>query len=164
MASEIPETLRPIAWIAGIWESKNGTGYYPTISDFSYNDKIEFRQCGKQPLFAYTGSSSHPERGNPMHLESGFLRAHAGTSTVSFMVAHNFGLTTVEEGCWDQSSISLKSTSIGRMSDAKEPQVLSVERIFRLVDENTLEQELSMATSNTPDSTKHLKATYTRKQ
>lgn len=91
MASEINEILRPIAWIAGIWESKNGAGNYPTISDFSYNDIIEFRLCGKQPLFAYTGSSSHPERGNPMHLESGFLRAHPASSSVSFMVAHNFG-------------------------------------------------------------------------
>lgn len=90
MANEIPESLQSIAWIAGIWESKDGVGYFPTISNFSYNDTIEFRVCGKQPLFAYTGSSSHPDRGNPMHLESGFLRAH-GENSFSFMVAHNFG-------------------------------------------------------------------------
>lgn len=90
MASEIPELLQPIAWIAGIWESKDGAGHFPTISNFSYNDVIEFRFCGKQPVIAYTGSSSHPERGNPMHLESGFLRGHANKS-LSFMVAHNFG-------------------------------------------------------------------------
>lgn len=91
MTSEIPELLQPIAWIAGTWESKNGAGYYPTISNFSYNDLIEFRFCGKQPVIAFTGSSSHPERGNPMHLESGFLRRQSDNK-VSFMVAHNFGI------------------------------------------------------------------------
>lgn len=90
MPNDIPESLQSIAWIAGTWESKNGVGYFPTISNFSYNDNIEFRYCGKQPLLAYTGSSSHPERGNPMHLESGFLRGH-GDNSFSFMVAHNFG-------------------------------------------------------------------------
>lgn len=78
-----------VEWIAGIWESKNGAGRFPTISDFSYNDVLEFRFCGSQVL-AYTGSSSHTERGNPMHLESGFLRVHANQS-LSFMLAHNFG-------------------------------------------------------------------------
>lgn len=99
MASEIPESLQHIAWIAGIWESKNGVGYFPTISNFSYNDVIEFRFCGKQPVMAYTASSSHPERGNPMHLESGFLRA-GGEKSLSFMVAHNFG------NQWERRSIS----------------------------------------------------------
>lgn len=93
------------------------------------------------------------------------------------------GLTTVEEGSVDNNVISLKSTNIGRMNGGKDPQVLQVrnasiqlsvssshlytifqvERAFRLIDENTLEQELSMATSNTPTLTKHLKATYIRK-
>lgn len=95
MTSEISESLQSIAWIAGTWESKNGVGYFPTITNFSYNDVIEFRFCGKQPVLAYTGSSSHPERGNPMHLESGFLRAHVDKS-LSFMVAHNFGKKTFD--------------------------------------------------------------------
>jgi len=162
MASDIPELLRPIAWLIGNWESKNGAGYFPTISNFNYNDIMEFRLCGKQPSLAYTGSSSHPEKGNPMHLESGFLRAR-GENLFSFMVAHNFGLTTLEEGSLNNQVVLLKSTSIGRMSEAKDPQVLQIERKFIFIDENTVEQEISMATSNTPILTKHLTATYIRK-
>lgn len=90
MASEISEVLEPVAWIAGTWECKNGAGQFPTMSPFYYNDVIEFRACGKQPVLAYTGSSSHLASGNPMHLESGFLRVH-GNKSLSFMVAHNFG-------------------------------------------------------------------------
>ncbi|KAJ6634665.1 Peroxynitrite isomerase THAP4 [Pseudolycoriella hygida] len=162
MCSDIPEILQGVGWIAGVWESTNGSGKFPTISEFSYNDHIEFVLCGKQPVLAYTGSSSHPERGNPMHLERGFLRARADKS-LSFMVAHNFGLTTIEEGSVNNGVITLKSTNIGRMADAKDPQVTQIERSFRLVDNNTLEQELSMATSTTPVLSKHLKATYKRK-
>ncbi len=98
MTSDIPAIIQPIAWIVGIWESKDGAGHFPTISDFSYNDSIEFRLCGKQPVVAYTGSSSHPERSNPMHLESGFLRAHPDKS-LSFLVAHNFGNFHVKLDC-----------------------------------------------------------------
>lgn len=90
MEGEIPELLKPISWLIGVWESSDGAGHFPTIKDFRYNDVIEFRQCGGQPLLAYTGRSSHPEKGSPMHLESGFLRSR-GNSDLSFMVAHNFG-------------------------------------------------------------------------
>jgi len=162
MEGEIPELLKPISWLVGTWETKTGVGYYPTISNFGYHETVEFRYCGKQPLLAYSGSSSHPERGNPMHLESGFLRSRDGDS-LAFMVAHNFGLATVEEGSVKDRIIVLKSTSVGRMTGAKDPCVIEIERKFTLVDENTLIQELSMATSNTTKLTEHLKATYTRK-
>lgn len=39
------------------------------------------------------------------------------------------GLATVEEGLVNGSIISLKSTSVGRMSNAKDPQVLQVRTI-----------------------------------
>jgi len=145
MEGEIPEMLKPISWLVGVWESKTGTGGFPNLSDFKYNEKVEFSYCGKQPLLAYSGSSSHPERGNPMHLERGFLRAR-GEKSLSFMVAHNFGLATVEEGTVNDRVIVFKSSSVGRMAGAKDPSVLEIERTIKLIDENTLEQELSMAT------------------
>lgn len=39
------------------------------------------------------------------------------------------GLVTVEEGTVDNEIISLKSTSIGRMSGAKDPQVTQVKNV-----------------------------------
>jgi len=94
MEGEIPVLLKPISWIIGTWECKNASGRFPTIQDFSYNEVLEFRLCGQQPLLAYSSWSSHPVKNNPMHLESGFLRA-TGDGKMSFMVAHNFGMHTL---------------------------------------------------------------------
>jgi hypothetical protein len=86
--------IQPLSWLVGRWSSKDGVGYYPTISnDFRYNDVMEFGLCGAQPLLSYSSSTTHPEKGNLMHLESGFLRSR-GPGLVSFMVAHNFGKYT----------------------------------------------------------------------
>lgn len=90
MEGDIPELLRPVSWLIGKWVSKNAIGKFPTIKDFSYNENLEFRRCGMQPLLSYTTTTTHPEKGNLMHLESGFLRLR-GDGQVSFMVAHNFG-------------------------------------------------------------------------
>ncbi|CAL8110580.1 unnamed protein product [Orchesella dallaii] len=160
-AGDMPELLRPIAWIIGKWVSKEGSGKYPTIKDFRYNETLEFRRCGMQPLVSYSGSSSHIEKGNPMHLENGFLRSR-GNGQVSFMVAHNFGLTTLEEGEINGKEMQLKSQSISRMTGAKDPSVTEIDRVFTLTDENTLVQKLSMRTSTTTVMTEHLVVTYTR--
>ena len=82
--------LGPLSWIIGTWESVEASGQFPTIQDFQYKETLEFRPVGLQPLLIYSGKSSHPEKGNPMHNESGYLRIR-GDKELSFMVAHNFG-------------------------------------------------------------------------
>jgi len=161
MEGDIPDLLRPISWIIGKWVSTNASGKFPTIKDFNYNETIDFRRCGMQPLVSYSGATSHPEKGNPMHLENGFLRAR-GNGQVSFMVAHNFGLTSLEEGTVQGNEIKLKSKSISRMSGAKDPEVLEIERVFTLMENNTLIQKTFMRTSTTGELTEHLVATYTK--
>jgi hypothetical protein len=94
MEGEIPALLKSFSWLLGRWECADALGKFPTIKDFHYKDVLEFRQCGGQPLMAYSSFTKHPEKGNPMHLESGFLRAK-GNNDLSFMVAHNFGNYTV---------------------------------------------------------------------
>lgn len=91
MEGELPELLRPLSWIIGKWTSKDGTGKFPTIKEFGYHEVVEFNRCGMQPLVSYSARTRHPEKGNPMHLENGFLRGRPN-GQVSFMVAHNFGL------------------------------------------------------------------------
>lgn len=156
-AKDINPALKPISWLIGKWKSTSAKGTYPTIDPFEYCEEIEFTSIG-QPMLNYSSVTWHPENKNPMHLESGFLRIKPGTGDVAFMVAHNFGLTTIEEGTVDGKEVKLKSTEISRMSFAKEPAVCSVERTIKLHDD-CLHISVLMQTSKS-DLTQHLNATY----
>lgn len=126
-AEEIHEALKPLAWLEGVWIAKNtGEGKFPTIKSFNFCEEISFSSIG-QPMFNYTGQSWHPEKKKPMHREVGFLKIIPGSNKISLVLAHNFGLTTIEEGQVEANEIKLKSTSIARISEGcKEPAVLRV--------------------------------------
>lgn len=154
------EALKPLAWLEGTWRAEStGEGKFPTIKSFNFSEEINFSSIG-QPMLNYVGQSWHPEKKKPMHREVGFLKIIRGTKNVSLVLAHNFGLTTVEEGQLDGNEITLKSTGITRMSEGcKDPAVLQIEREFRLVG-SQLEQILRMATTNVPEITEHIRTVY----
>ncbi|KAE8749886.1 hypothetical protein FOCC_FOCC003355 [Frankliniella occidentalis] len=156
----VNEAIKPLLWLLGKWESSEGNGSFPSISPFKYGERIEFYSLG-QPMVNYSSFTWHLEKKNPMHLESGFLRINPGTQQVAFMLAHNFGLTTVEEGEVVDHKITLTSKSVSRMSWAKGPSVTKISRNFSLIDDNTLEQVVFMETANTP-LCEHLKIVYNR--
>ncbi|KAL0852873.1 hypothetical protein ABMA27_012666 [Loxostege sticticalis] len=160
MEGGIHEALKPVSWLAGRWTTKEGKGIYPNINDFQYHEELEF-SCIGQPMFNYMSKSSNPETQAPMHQERGFLRIKPGTNELAFMVGHNFGLTSLEEGKFDpdKKEIVLETVNVTRMSFAKPPHVKKFKRIIRLVDEDTLEITLHMETDATP-LTEHLKAVY----
>lgn len=83
-----------------------------------------------------------------MHNESGYLRFNSENNKIALMTSQNVGISTVEEGTVNGKQISLISTSIGRMSFAKDPAVTEIKRIFTLKDENTLEYRMELGTSN----------------
>lgn len=156
----IHEALKPISWLAGRWFTEEGRGYYPKIPDFKFHDEMEF-VCIGQPMFNYTSTSRHPEKQTPMHQERGFLRIKPGTNELAFMVSHNFGLTSLEEGeCnVETKDIVLETLNVARMSFSKAPHVTKFKRIFKLLSLDALEVTLFMETENTP-LTEHLKAVY----
>lgn len=154
------KALESLAWLEGTWRTDNhGSGNYPTIKDFKYYEEISFAHIG-QPMFNYTArsySSSEPLK--PMAQSTGFLKVKPETNKVFFILAHNFGLTSIEEGELINDTIHLNSTDISRMKGAKPPQVTQTRREFKL-DGNNLEHVFYMATSNTPVLTEHLRAKY----
>lgn len=89
--------IQPLEWLIGKWKSVQAEGAYPSVKPFTYEEEIEFISLG-QPMLNYVSTSWHATNLNPMHLESGYLRIKPGTKDVSFVVAHNFGLTSIEEG------------------------------------------------------------------
>ena len=71
------------------------------------------------------------------------------------------GITSIEEGSVDGTNLALSSTSISRISFAKEPAVTKLKRSIKLLDEETIEQIIFMETSKTALS-KHLEIRYTK--
>lgn len=151
------EAIKPISWLIGKWLSVSAKGQYPTIKPFEYCEEMEFSFIG-QPMLNYSSKTWLPEKKRPMHLESGFLRIKPGTNQVSFMIAHNFGLNSLEEGEATDCEMKIKSSEISRMSFAKEPAVCKIERHYKL-NNDILELVVFMETQNTP-LTEHLRVIY----
>lgn len=147
--------LKPLEFLVGKWVSVSAEGHFPTIQDFSYSEELTIEEIG-QPVLNFKAISRMNER--PMHLESGFFRIVPGTDEVSTLMAHNFGITVVEEGIVNGNTINLDSKEISRMATAKEPKVTQIRRTIKLVD-GQLEISTDMATVNTP-LTNHLKVIY----
>ncbi|KAJ8934466.1 hypothetical protein NQ314_013341 [Rhamnusium bicolor] len=157
-AGPVHESLDPLRWIIGKWRSTSADGFSPTIEPFTFCEEISFTSVG-QPILNYSSVSWHPTKHSPMHLESGFLRIKPGTTDVSFMVAHNFGLTSLEEGTVTDNILQVKTSHIGRMNFAKEPKVIEIARSYKLIEEGKLELILLISTANTPLN-QHLKVQY----
>lgn len=159
----VHEALKPLAWLAGQWTTKEGRGYFPNISEFQYHEDLEF-SCIGQPMYNFQSKSLNPETQAPMHQERGFLRIKPGSNDLAFVVSHNFGLTSLEEGVYDPANkeIVLETVSVSRISFAKPPHVKKFKRVIRLLDDDALAITLFMETDTTPLS-EHLKAVYRRK-
>lgn len=167
MPSAVHKLLEPLAWLQGTWRTEDpASGSYPTIKDFNYCEEISFVSIG-QPMFNYTSRSWHPETKRPMHLETGFLKVYEkinneDSTKVEFILAHNFGLSTIEQGYISEKSIHLKTNGIVTSERSKSPHVTEITREYRLLDDNHLEQVIHMATTNTPTLHKHLLAKYVK--
>ena len=157
--TKVHEAIEPIKWLIGTWESMTAAGRYPTIHDFTYKEIVTFESIG-QPLLNYSAKAYHPTNMNPMHFETGYLRARQGTNHLALLTAHNFGLSVIEEGSYDldEYSIVLESRTISRMSFSK-PAVVNMKRVIRLQEDGTLEIKIDMETVKT-EMTNHLIAIY----
>ena len=110
-----------LAPLLGTWEG-SGTGEYPTIESFAYDESITFTHVGK-PFVAYTQRTRHPDSGQPMHAESGYLRVPAPGS-IEIVMAQPTGLAEIYQGAVIGGDVPLvidvRSTSIGSTPSAKE--------------------------------------------
>jgi len=92
------ELLHVLAWLEGTWiTDEPGVGTFPNIKSFNYHDQINITSLG-QPLFNYIAQSWHPETGEPMHRETGFLQILPQTKKVALSLIDNIGIFTVEQG------------------------------------------------------------------
>ena len=154
------EPLHPdvaeLGFLIGTWRGR-GTGVYPTIEPFTYEEEITIRPASGKPFLVYEQRTRRPATGEPLHAEVGYFRA-VGGPTVELVVAQPTGIAEVHTGTLRDATVHLRSVEVARTPTAKE--VTSVERTL-VVEDATLRYELHMGAVGQPHQL-HLKAVLHR--
>ena len=148
------ESLLPLAFLLGTWRG-TGSGGYPTIDPFDYEEELRFDHVGDTFLL-YQEATWAPADGAPIHFERGFLRP-GEPGQVEFTLAHPIGLTEIAEGALEDMTFELVSTGVGRTTTGLT--TTSVIRRYQ-VDGDVMRYRTDMATDATP-MTLHLEAELT---
>ena len=140
--------------LEGTWIG-SGTGSYPSIEDFSYQETITLTRLPKKPVLSYSQRTLSSE-GEPLHSESGFFRFEA--SAVELVIAQPTGIVEAHRGTIVGNRIDLRQVAIGRT-----PSAIAVEEVRRVIEvgSDTITYDLEVATGDHP-LTLHLRATLHR--
>lgn len=154
-----PELLAPLGDLtafAGRWVG-GGSGHYPTIDDFAYDEEIELAPSGKPFLF-YRSRTRKPGGSMPMHTETGYLR-RAGDG-VELLVAQPTGFVEIHRATLSDGVLDFVSHALDASPDAKP--VHEIRRRFELLEGGTvLAYDMWMAFDAVP-MTHHLRAELRR--
>ncbi|CEF60210.1 Si:ch211-105d4.5 [Strongyloides ratti] len=147
----LPENLRPLAWLVGIWRSEHdGKVTFPTIPKFTYGEQIEIsipdNELTARKALNYTANAWSINDQEELHTESGYITVKPGTNHVALNTVMSNGFVTIEEGQVSYNHLKLKLIDIGRISFSRDLPVHDVVREWTLLDSTTLEARLDMET------------------
>ena len=110
--------LAPVAFLLGVWRGR-GSGLYPTIEPFEYEEELEFAHVGKPYLTSRqrTWRLLDGER-SPSHMELGFWRPQPGGG-VEVVSGHATGVIEIETGAESEGRIELASLAVATTPTAK---------------------------------------------
>jgi hypothetical protein len=122
---QLPDAVRPFAWLIGTWRGE-GVGGYPTIEpDFRYGEQITF-DCPGKPLLTFESKSWNLDDGRPLALQTGFWRPTSATE-LEVVLSVASGLVEILYGSLvngpSGEHVELTSDLIGHTATAKEVKV-----------------------------------------
>jgi hypothetical protein len=143
-----------LAPFLGTWRG-TGTGTFPTMPEFRYEEEIRFEDMGGD--VAYFQRAWDPDSGMVLHAEAGIWRATgAGTVVATIAQARR---TEVSEGSAEGGRVELASTSTGAAAGVMP--VTSSRRSYRLTGDQLI-YEYAMATRDMAEAERHLSGTARR--
>jgi hypothetical protein len=144
-----------LAQLLGKWHG-NGTGEFPSMATFQYEEEIRFVDIGSRDLL-YLQRGWDPESGEVLHAEAGMWRATPdGVLTATIAQPRT---TEVAEGKISPGLVVLASTTVGRAAIA--PPLVATRRTYRLSGDK-LTYVVEITTLQVTQSTRHLVGTLRR--
>lgn len=132
--ADIPEPLRPLAWLIGRWEGVGVVGY-PTIEEAQFGQEIEVSHDGRGFLKwesrAWILDASTGEKVRNAAVESGYWRP-LENGEVELLLVHPTGILELYYGTIEPARIQLKTDGVLRSPGAKEYNAAT--RMYGLVD------------------------------
>lgn len=132
--ADIPEPLRPLAWLIGRWEGVGVVGY-PTIEEAQFGQEIEVSHDGRGFLKwesrAWILDASSGEKVRNAAVESGYWRP-LENGEVELLLVHPTGILELYYGTIEPARIQLKTDGVLRSPGAKEYNAAT--RMYGLVD------------------------------
>lgn len=147
--------LDSLRFLIGTWRGA-GSGHYPTISPFEYDEEISFVAGPGKPFLAYSQRTWRSGSGEPLHSESGYLRA-VGEEQVELVIAQPTGIVEVHTGTVQDTTVDLRGSAFTTPAART---VTATTREIEVVDD-TLRYRLAMEAVGQPLQN-HLSATLTR--
>lgn len=144
-----------LEFLVGTWEGR-GTGVYPTIDAFAYEETVEIGAPPK-PFLTYSQRTRRAGSGEPLHMEAGYFRP-VGPGRLELVIAQPTGIVEVHSGTVDGGHIHLRSDAVARTKQAV--RVDTVERVIT-VDGDVMRYRLLMGAVDRPHQI-HLRAELRR--
>ncbi len=95
--SDLPELVRPFAFLLGTWRGE-GVGGYPSLDvDFRYGEEVTFACPGSKPVISYSSRSWSVDDGRQLSSSTGFWRPTSPTD-VEVVLSVAAGLVEVFYG------------------------------------------------------------------
>jgi hypothetical protein len=133
---DIPEPLRPLAWLIGRWEGVGVVGY-PTIESAHFGQEVEVTHDGRGFLKwesrAWILDSENGAKVRPAAVESGFWRP-LENGEVELLLAHPTGIVELYVGDVAFNRVELRTDVVARTESAKE--VTGGHRLYGLIGED----------------------------
>ncbi|GAB2497192.1 hypothetical protein CATRI_05870 [Corynebacterium atrinae] len=143
------QDVAPFAFLIGTWRGE-GRGFYPTISDFRYQETVTFSALPGKPFLRYEQRTQNLDSGAPMHTELGFLRPQSDGG-VELVLAQPTGQTELLHGIAelfdDRATLTFDESTVSNSRTSKP--VVSTSRTYTRVG-NSLTTAFNMAAAGQP--------------